>query len=285
MGHISADRIKLFEEKIITEEIKEDIASSFNKMKLIGFEEEKKLFPFKQYFTNEIKNQFYLYFKSNKISNVFNVDILADSHNLNFDLKTFLYKNSNVFKSVDLIPRTYFTKKYLNTSDESILVLMPIIRNKCYQLYKQFVKPFEKDLDQAHFLVKNNFKVFEGHDVRKEVLFVQIIASLENFIKYYLKYTIDLPGFNKICIEDLNFIYKEFTLTILTLCTNKYYINGECYFMFGNIRQSKKWIYELVGIRAGNYVFDFQKKFQNLNLTEYEIALIFPFVLTSIGIS
>ena len=283
MGRISkADRKKIFQENIAGVE-KEDFASSFDKMKLIGDEEKRNLLPFKKLCTNEIKNYFYLHFMTNKTCNVFNVDILSQSNNLNFDLKTFLCTNSKFLKSVDIIPKTYFRNKYLNTKDESILLLMPIIRDKCYQLYNQFVKPLEKDLDRAHYLVKHNIKVFEGYDVSREVFFSEIIASLENFIKSYLKYTIDLPGFSEICAEDLNFIHKELALTILTLCTNKYYINGECYFMYGNIQQSKKWIYELVGTKAGNYIFDFQKKFQNLNLTEYEIALIIPFLLTSIG--
>ena len=287
MGRISqADKRKLFQENVIHEtggEKKDDFTSSFNKLKLIGVEEEQKLLPFKQYCTNEIKKQFYLYFKPNETFRVFDssIDILAD--NFNFNLKSFLFKNSNFFKSVDIMPKTYFTNKYLNTKDESILVLMPIIRDKCYQLYNQFAKPLEKDLDRARFLVKNNVKIFEGHDVSKEVFFREVACNLKIIIENYLKYTSDLPGFNKICVQDLNFIHKEGTLIVLLLCTNKYYINDECYFMHGNIQQSKKWIYELVGAKAGVYVFDFQKNFQNLNLTEYEIALIIPFLLTSIG--
>ena len=109
------------------------------------------------------------------------------------------------------------------------------------------------------------------------------MGTIEMNIKNYLTFIYLLPGFTKICLEDYSKIHRQNYVVFRFLFGNKFIINNECYARFGNIQFSRKWIYEFLGTKMGNYIFYVQKKITNLNLTNYETALIFPYVLLSVN--
>ena len=145
------------------------------------------------------------------------------------------------------------------------------------------MEPLEKNLEQAQFLVNNNINEFPGCNTTKEHFMSSLLKTLGVYIKSYLMYAKDLPGFNKLCVEDLDTIHKEYCILIFTLYSNKLYINNECYLIFGDVQLTKKRMSLFVGNKAISYIFNFHKKLKDLNMTGYELSLLAPFLLTSTG--
>ena len=234
-----------------------------------------------QYCKEAMFREFVVYYKSNEPVKLFDIEPVIIQ---NFDYKTLLNTNSKIFKpNTDIIPDTYFTSKLKNTQNESLLILIPLLRDKCYQLYKVLMEPLEKNLEQAQFLVNNNIREFPGCNAPKEQVMSSLLKTLGVYIKSYFLYAKDLPGFNKLCIEDLDTIHKEYCILVFTLFSNKLYINNECYLIFGDVQLTKKLMSLFVGNKAINYIFNFHKKLRDLNMTGYELSLLSPFLLTSTG--
>ena len=264
----------------------DDLIKKLDNMKLLSYEDEKKMMPIMNLYKEKMRKEMFLCFEQYKNSFKLYNDI--DQSNIgSFDLNKMFYSFPNKpFKCQlnEIIPKTFFTNSLLNTNDESILMFLPLLRDKCYQLYNQLIKPFEPVFERVQYIIKNKMRLFRNDNISREDLLSSMFNSLNEFIKSYLNYTNQLPGFNNIGMEDLNIIHKEYSMIIFFLNTNKFYIDDECYFVFDNkIQFSRKLITDTVGLKACEYVFDFQKKFKSLNLTTYEICLLFPFLLTSIG--
>ena len=199
------------------------------------------------------------------------------------DLNQLLCSVSLPFKFLDIVPKTFYTQNLINSHEENILLLLPLLRDKSYQLYNQLTSPFELGLENAFYLAKNNIKIYPGQDASLEEFISSAYAFNEHFIKNYIIYTSELPGFARICMEDLTNIVKSMILVVLFLCTSKYFVNDECYLMVCDIQLTKNRICDMVGSESCEFIFSFHRFFQNLNLTSNENALLIPFILSSLG--
>ena len=253
-----------------------EFITDFSNMNLWNYEEEKQFLPLNIFYIDQIKNGHYIYYQTNQDFKLFDINYINGQ-------KKAVESSIFEFNFKDIIPRNSFTNELLNKEFENLLVSITVLRNKVYFLYTQLMKPFEGDIDRANYLVKNNITVFDGHDATKEQFFMNFMGTIEMNIKGYLTFVYQLPGFNKICLEDFYKIHRQNYFVFRFFFGNKFVINNECYAMFGSIQFSRKWIYEFLGTKMGNYIFYVQKKITDLNLTNYETALIFPYVLLSVN--
>ena len=102
-------------------------------------------------------------------------------------------------------------------------------------------------------------------------------------LKAYLPYAELLPGFDNICTNDLITTLNDSLPVIFGLLATKLFINDECYLQHDGIQFTKKWMIEFVGADLADGIFNFHNKINELSLTNQEIALLIPFVLTSPG--
>ena len=279
MGRISQkDKLKLMNAIDAPNEIKFENNLSHN-LKLNNFNQEKlKILPILQQCNEVFNREFLKSYKPAHHTTTVNQSLLCK-----IDLNQLLCSVSMPFKFLDIVPKTYYTQNLINSQEENILLLLPLLRDKCYQLYNHLISPFELGLENAFYLIKNNIKIFPGQDATREEFISSVFAFNENFIRNYISYTSELPGFARICLEDLTSIHKELILVILFLCTSKYFVNDECYLMMCNIQLTRNRICDMLGFESCEYIFSFHRFFQNLNLTSNENALLIPFILSSLG--
>lgn len=200
-----------------------------------------------------------------------------------FDMKLLFKSQPKFLQTNSLIPKTFFTELFLNSENESFLYLLSFIRDKVYQMYIEFVKPLENNIEYAKDLVKNNVKLFSGHDSSKEEVWRCYFNNISNFAKMYVFFAKELPGFNKICTEDFSKILNDCLPVIYGIRSTKLFHDGESYLLADHVQLTKKWIVELVGEANTDIIFSFHTKLNSLNLTNQELALLIPFVLTSPG--
>jgi hypothetical protein len=258
-----------------------DYISCLNRLSLIDDAHKNNMSLIINHFGENFKKEFVFYAHQTNMHSLFDKDL--NNLKINFDFKQFMDSNIGVLKQSDIIPKTYFTSSYINNSNESFLVLLAIIRDKCYQLYNQLTKPFDQMYERAKELIRNKVTDFEGRNASKEDVYAKFLNVMTIHVKEYLLYTKDLPGFSKICINDLNAIHAENMAPMFTLKFHKLHINGECYLMADDIQITRKWSNEIAGIKATDFVFDFHQKLSDLKLTDQEMSLIFPFIMTSTG--
>lgn len=228
----------------------------------------------------DLKNQLVIQQKNRT-----NFDILALDQNLiqTFDLSIFLNKNFSIFKSQCIIPKTIFTDLFLNSNSENFLIVMSLIRDKVYQLYMEQIKPFEKNIQECSELVKNKTKVFKGQDATREQAWCAFMKQMIWRLKAYLPYAESLPGFDKTCTDDLITTLNDSLPVIFGLLVTKLFVDDECYLQQDEIQFTKRWMIEFVGADLAGCIFNFHNKINELCLTNQEVALLIPFVLTSPG--
>ena len=227
-------------------------------------------------FVNEnLKKEFLINYKPINCYDLFNINP-SKMQNNPVDL------NSKFFNQTNLIPNTYFTQPYLNTKNEGFLFILSMIKDKSFIEYNKFTKPYEKDLERAHYLIANNITQFDGYNATREQALGYLLKYMSNHIKEYLLYTNELPGFDKICIDDLILIHSQNITFFSTLRRIMLVINDELYLMIDDFQLSRSWLTELLGVKITDYLFQFYRHLNGLNLTSYEMAIIFPFMLTSI---
>ena len=208
-------------------------------------------------------------------------DVYSHSFTKSFDILTQF--EPNLFQRSNIIPKTFFTELFVNTENESIIFLLSLIRDKSYQLYIDFTKPLESNLKIAKEIAQSNTKIFPGHDCCIDEVWKSYTNELSSHIKAYVLYARELPGFNKMDVDDFSAILNDSIPPIFGLKITKFFIDDECYLLIDHIQLSRKWMNLLIGKNVSDIIFEFHNKLHSLNITNQELALIFPYVLTSAG--
>lgn len=188
-----------------------------------------------------------------------------------------------MYESSTIITNMPFNDLFLTESD-NILLLLTLIRDKVHQLYIELTKPNEMYIERAKELIKNNIKIFEGHDAPEKEVYDAYMEDMQNHAQIFVSFVKNLPGFNNICQKDLTSIINGNLPNLLGFKITKLYINGESYFcMKNNLQLTRDWHIRLFGEAHSNAIFEFHNKLSSLKLTNQEMSLLIPFILTSIG--
>ena len=254
--------------------IDESIINDLNDLKIY---DDKQISILKNRVGEILRKELLVYQKPNNSFSLFDIEqnILR-----NFNFNEFIIQES-IFQPSDILPKTSFTDQFLNSNNQSMLFMLTLIRDICYQLYKHLVKPYERQRELAKHLIQNNVNIFPGYDATLDQAWAAIINHLSMHIKTFMEYTKQLPGFDKMDLEDLGAILKENLSFMGSLRVHYLHINDECYFMYDDIQFSRKWLEKLVGEKACDRTLEFHKKLSILKLTDQEMGLFFPFILTS----
>lgn len=161
-------------------------------------------------------------------------------------------------------------------------ILISILKDKVYRLFKDFTSEYDLQYEQAVKLAKS------GHEDSKNDEFELSVNTIWRYIyklftdhtKSMTKYVRDLPGFDKLePIKQLS-IANECFFSGLGLKLNKLYIDGECYLTVDNVNLKRKHTSKLMGPILCNDIFDHHEKIQSLNLTDNEISLLVPYIFS-----
>ncbi|CAF0944023.1 unnamed protein product [Brachionus calyciflorus] len=178
---------------------------------------------------------------------------------------------------------TEFCDNHLH-SDRNKHVILSQLKEDSFYLFKESSREFDLLENEAKMMYSSGRKI--TYDMTND--FVQYareenLRLFKNHSGVLLKIIKQLPGFSHFKTNDLKTIMNTHFFTILTLRQHKLFINGDFYFMLdGNIQLNRDVVAALFNKKARDYVFHFWSCLKSLNLTEKEMGLIIPFLLSSI---
>jgi hypothetical protein len=192
--------------------------------------------------------------------------------------------------STSLVERTYGPKN-------AALELMFMLREKCYQMFLEFRRPTEGDYRRAVEIVARKKQAAKrgeideqlpiGHDTSKTRILSLLLAYFAENAKSMAIYAKQLPGFYRLCDQDLYAIVFNSTMAVLSFKTERLFIDGEHYTMLADDVQCSKYLMyqvnDLINPHLNDHIFAYYEMLLRLKLTDYELALLAPLVLSSPG--
>lgn len=155
-----------------------------------------------------------------------------------------------------------------------------MLRNRILQLYIELTKPIQAYLERATYLIGSNMDCDDQNDSMEEAL-TGLVSEILRFVRLYVPYAKKLPGFAGICDEDLYRILDDNLPLIFAIRSTKLYINGETFYMDGETHLNRKKIMKAFGFNDSMIIFEFHRRLNELNLSDYELAWLIPYVITS----
>lgn len=227
---------------------------------------------------NAIEERLSIY-DANK-SNQIDLNDRDDYIRQNFDIEAFFRSNTKLYESANVLAETSFEDLFFNIKNENVLFTLVVIREKVNKAYLELIKPLEQQLNIANSIINNNISIAEAS---KEESWNAYKIYAKNSAPYFIEYVRELPGFEGICQHDFNSLVDDNVSLLFGFRIAKLYINDDLYLVLGNLRVDRLMLNQFYGIKMSDFIFDFHKNLNGLNLTNYELALLIPFILTIIG--
>lgn len=201
-----------------------------------------------------------------------------------------LSKKNDLIKKSDpseLVAKTHFSDIYLNTFNENILLILIMIRDKIYQLFLEFRRPYDASHKRALQIVNNKELSSQppvGSDLSADVAWSLMLKMMGEHAKSFAYYCTQLPGFSRLNTLDLAYLVENNTFTAMVFKTARLFIDGENYLMLTpNVQLTRKLMTKTLGAPLVENIFSEHHEINELNFTDYELATLLPLVITSVG--
>lgn len=185
------------------------------------------------------------------------------------------FENQQLFDSKSILPLTIF-------QSENDLFLISILKDKVFQLYKKHIQlaPLIVKTRECHR--NKDYTDSSVENVPVEVLLKGLIDSISEHSKWLTRFARDLPGFGRINVDDFIQMVSGSAMLLFGLIANPFYNNNENHTVISNNYQfSRSRMNKVLGTFKTGLLFEFHYVFKKLLLSENELALLYPFILTS----
>ncbi|CAF0764325.1 unnamed protein product [Brachionus calyciflorus] len=203
-----------------------------------------------------------------------------------------LIKSNNLrqFNKLDpkhLVPYTFISEKYLRSTNEHKIILITLLRDKTYQVFKKYTHEFEIQEKRALSLIEAGYTPVK-YDLNKSLVRQmrnKILSFLQSHAASTLQMLQELPGFECFERSETNSIISDNFFSVLGIRIYKLFINNESFLMLDeNIQLNNEAMSKCMGndfrSRLNDYIFN--TKF--FKFTDSELALLIPFFFsTSLG--
>nr|ASL70511.1 nuclear receptor [Brachionus rotundiformis] len=191
-------------------------------------------------------------------------------------------KTTNYFPGVDIIS--------LNQSSvENGLLTLSILRDKCYQIFLECNHEF----DHVHYQkARRIIEKLESHEpvadfssMSKKSIIDRFLPALQKNIKTSIDYIRKLPGFGSLDRAEFEQVVIERIFLVITLRVAKLFMDGEFYLFLDldeGVYFSRAIMNKAYGTSLTNDIFEFLAKFSQLKLTDQELSVFIPAVITNI---
>ncbi|RNA07521.1 nuclear receptor subfamily 1 group D member 1-like, partial [Brachionus plicatilis] len=173
------------------------------------------------------------------------------------------------------------TLNHSSSLDDTYHIISSLLSDKIYQIYIDHNEPVAKLLDRASILINNQVNVFVGWDANVKQVWDGLLESIPAQVKSLIGICRDTPGLNELAQKDLTNLVNNRLFDYFLLKHSPLFINGESYLMLPNmIQYTRTWMLRIIGQEMVETIFRFAEEFNSLKMTNKEIALMYPFVLT-----
>lgn len=209
----------------------------------------------------------------------------SSSSSSSFDFKNEFINSVNVYfvkNLTDATPSKFSNCSFGEKHDQTLFIIISLLREKMLELYLEQREPYDIMLDRARFLIANKVDVFDGHDACKERVLNSTQELLSKHTNDYVRFVQNLPGLTDcIDVNDLIALAQDNFCLVFAMKVTNLFIENEFYLSLNDVQLSRKWMESLLGIEIANKVFQFHSIFNKLELTDNEISLLIPILITS----
>jgi hypothetical protein len=187
-----------------------------------------------------------------------------------------------------LIAHTSYAAVCLNSRMETNLAVLNLVRDKCYQLYmdRYFGRGGARELAQR----MATKKIIAGglvvtNSTTRQLTFKEAWPlineySTTRFHEFY-EYALVLPGVDKVSKTDLGALLSNIYLVMSGFMHTRMIVDGESFIMMpGGVQCDRRMIETMMGVEVSDRVFELHAKLAHWRVTDHEIALLVPVILT-----
>lgn len=190
--------------------------------------------------------------------------------------------NLNKWKN-SILPYMDNSQQYLTVKNKENLIFISLLRDKCYKLFCKYLIIDQSEIDLAvsnSISYKKKYLRLPGADADPQTVMKLVYRSITDFQIILTRYLKEMPGFNTLSSEDLAYLIEQRINFIYGLQTRNFFINGECYRFESDIQISRSWFNTLMGKEKADIAFQFENNLSKLELTDFEVALLIPTILS-----
>ncbi|CAF0708852.1 unnamed protein product [Brachionus calyciflorus] len=200
--------------------------------------------------------------------------------------KKFINMNQKpeVKDQIDHEPESFNSEYCLKSSVNKIVVLNQL-KNLSYDVYRENTKDLDSFEHTAKFLlITGQKKNYQINDEFVQFIRAERLKVLQKHSTALLKTIQELPCFLNFSRNDLKTIMNTHFFSTLCLMQIKLFLNDDFYFMFsGDVQLNRDVFAVLFNSKARDIAFYFFSSLKSLDLTEKELGLLIPFILSSIN--
>ena len=212
-----------------------------------------------------------------------------------FTLMSDLLNIHKTFKSPSsLLPCTRLSVAYdqstgENRLDESIQIIMSLLGNRVYQIFVEHSSEVRELRAEVKRLmtacgVRRQSPLLGRDQVTLADVWDGLLEGIPKCVKGLIAVARQLPGINELNTKDFTAIINSHLFNYYLIHYSSLYIDGENYnLLSNNIQYTRHWMLKVIGEDMVDALFAWTEKFNELELTAREIALILPYLLTTPG--
>jgi hypothetical protein len=181
-----------------------------------------------------------------------------------------------------LMIRSKETTNSFEFDSEKESSFLKILNERTYESYIKHIQ-ISAILNNAYICLFNNDFINEDEpNITKEFIWQGVVQTLGEFSKWLTKYTKELDGFNKLNSEDLLTIISSSCFCLYALHITRLFSDSECRMITSNkVQTTKKRSLQIFDSELLDLTFKFHYLFKDANLSKDEIAIFYPFILSS----
>ncbi|CAF0770911.1 unnamed protein product [Brachionus calyciflorus] len=206
-------------------------------------------------------------------------------HKVNYSIQTLTEVNKNKILDIyEFIPFTFYRERLLNKSDENQVLVLSLLKDKTYQLFKECNKEFDAFETRALKIIQLGYVPIEYERSKENIDFLRqkFFSFLQSHALVVANFINKLPGFDRLDKRDFNVMMRENFFSMLGYRSFKLFLEGDCFTMLDeNIQLDNKVASLVLGDEIQRKVLEFSLKIASFKLTDAEIALSAAFVLTT----
>lgn len=263
---------------------KSEKLKSFNELENSDLTKEKP-----DYLLLQQKEEFLTWF-SEQIKLLKNIDVKSGCLNLTLNIKhnkldSGEEREQSTISNYRLIESSNAMPKSLHLNEEEIF-LTAILKDKVFQLYKKHLLNSNLINQTTERLHKKDYIDANNENISVNEVWTGLMGIVSEHTKWLTRFARELPGFNDLIEEDFAAMIFTSTLLLYEIQINRFVTNNENYTILSNrVQMNRKRMLKLFGMFLTELVFEFHSKFKSFELSDYELCMLYPFIMCSCNVN
>ncbi|CAM4795194.1 unnamed protein product [Rotaria magnacalcarata] len=188
--------------------------------------------------------------------------------------------SKNVLEHIKKLVIKILHPRFNTVSDQEQLLFIRYLRRKTFDLCNTYNGCTRQLMERMTSMINQQIKEFPGDYSSVQDIWAGLTDAIPFHVKNFITFAREMPAINEIDLDDFNKIMNNRLFDFWLIKHAPLIHNNESYIMLPNgLQYTRQWMNHIMGEKMVETMFEFARKFNELNLTQEEYALIFPIVI------